>query len=32
VAIAVVWTVAIGEVLKAIGRRAAPWQTDSRSA
>lgn len=32
VAIAVMWTVGIGEVLKVIGRRAAPWQTDSRSA
>jgi NitT/TauT family transport system permease protein len=32
VAIAVVWTVGIGEVLKATARRAAPWQTDSRSA
>jgi len=31
VAIAVLWTVGVGEVLKAIGRRAAPWQTDSRA-
>lgn len=30
VVIAVVWTVGIGELLKAIGRRAAPWQTDAR--
>ncbi len=30
VVIAVCWTVVIGQVLKSIGRRVAPWQTDAR--
>lgn len=32
VVIAVIWTVGISQVLKAIGRRLAPWQTDARLA
>lgn len=30
VVIAVLWTVIIGQLLKAIGQRVAPWQTDAR--
>lgn len=32
VIIAVAWTVTVGQVLKIIGRRVAPWQTDARQA
>jgi ABC-type nitrate/sulfonate/bicarbonate transport system permease component len=32
IVIAVLWTVGIGQLLKAIGRRIAPWQTDARLA
>lgn len=32
VVLAVVWTVGFGQVIKVIGRRIAPWQTDARSA
>lgn len=32
VIIAVAWTVTVGQVLKVIGRRVAPWQTDARQA
>lgn len=31
VIIAVLWTVTVGQALKGIGRRVAPWQTDARS-
>lgn len=32
VTIAVLWTVLVGQVLKSLGRRVAPWQTDARDA
>ncbi len=32
VIIMVLWTVVIGQTLKALGRRVAPWQSDARSA
>lgn len=32
VVVAVIWTVGIGQILKTIGRRIAPWQTDARLA
>jgi ABC-type nitrate/sulfonate/bicarbonate transport system permease component len=32
VVIAVLWTVGIGQILKVLGRRMAPWQTDARTA
>lgn len=31
VIIAVLWTVIVGQSLKSLGRRVAPWQTDARS-
>lgn len=32
VVIAVLWTVGVGQLLKVIGRRVAPWQADARQA
>ncbi len=32
VIVMVLWTVVIGQILKSLGRRIAPWQTDARTA